>query len=99
MLRSGMLVGAVLFASLLGTSCEGVVVRARIAPPPPIIETYGSAPGPGYVWQQGYQRWDGRGYAWSPGRWVRAPRGRARWEPDHWEQRRGQWVLIRGRWR
>ena len=99
MFRSSMLVAAVLLASLAGTSCGGVVVRARLAPPPVIVESYGVAPGPAYIWQPGYQRWDGRGYVWVPGRWAAPPRPRARWEAHHWVQRRGQWVFVEGRWR
>ena len=46
-------------------------------PPPPLrYEARGYAPGPGYVWQEGY--WvpdpDGDGhYRWQRGAWVRAP--------------------------
>jgi hypothetical protein len=48
---------------------------------------WSSAPGPGYVWQDGYQVWTGYGYRWIPGEWVRSYGGRnwarERWERDH----------------
>ena len=65
----------------------------------PLHERRLVAPGRGYVWTPGYQRWDGRAYVWAPGAWVLPPRPRARWVPAHWAQRRGGWVFIEGHWR
>jgi len=98
MLQKMGLVGVLVSAGLLVGCAEGGLM-VRVAPPAPIIESYGSAPGPGYVWQPGYQRWDGRGYVWAPGHWERVPRARARWIAPHWQQRRGGWVFVEGRWR
>src|SRR5437870_2801917 len=60
----------------------------RVGPPAPIVETRVIAPGPEYVWLPGYYNWDGRAYAWVPGRWERAPRARVRWIPGHWVRER-----------
>ena len=65
--------GWVLATSLLVIGCgPGYVgVYARTAPPPLQAEAYGAAPGPGYVWINGYWGYRGNGYFWNPGRWDR----------------------------
>ena len=68
-------------------------------PPPPRVEAFGVAPGPGFVWLGGYWRWGGNGYLWTPGHWARPPRRGARWAPGRWEQRHGRYYWHDGRWR
>lgn len=81
-----------------GTMCAEVVVR--VGPPAPIIERERPvAPGPHYVWINGYHRWDGNAYGWVPGRWDAPPRPRARWVAHRWVHRHGGWVLVDGHWR
>jgi hypothetical protein len=60
-------------------------IYVRVAPPPIVVEQV-QAPRSGYVWQQGYHRWDGRSYAWSAGTWARPPHRRAQWVPGRWVQ-------------
>jgi hypothetical protein len=90
----GVMLGAFL---AVGAFAADVVVR--IAPPRVRVEHRPHAPGRDYVWVSGYQRWDGRGYVWEPGRWERPPRAHARWEAHHWVKRDGGWVLVEGHWR
>jgi WXXGXW repeat (2 copies) len=71
----------------------------RIAPPAPVYEMRRTAPGPGYVWIDGYYRWDGSTYLWRPGRWERPPRPRAVWVPGRWRQDRHGWYWTDGHWR
>ena len=72
---------------LLATAALGVMLTASAAcaaprgrmyvtavPPAPIVEYSRPAPGPAFVWTDGYYRWTGRNYAWTPGRWVARPR-------------------------
>ncbi|HTR38346.1 MAG TPA: hypothetical protein VMH80_20695 [Bryobacteraceae bacterium] len=88
-------------ASLLLVGCGGGYVGYGVAaPPPPVtVGVVGVAPGPGYVWIDGF--WDLRGgrWAWVGGRWARPPRARARWEPDRWERHGNHWRHSGGRWR
>ena len=87
---------------VLGLSLAGCAVRANyvaVAPPPPRVEVFGVAPGPGFVWIDGYWGWGGSRYAWVPGRWERPPRRHARWEPGRWENRSGRYSYRRGHWR
>lgn len=71
----------------------------RVAPPPPRVEVYGLAPGPGYVWVGGFWDWRGGGYAWTPGYWSRPPRPRAVWVPGYWSHRHDRYYYRRGYWR
>jgi hypothetical protein len=73
----------------------------RVGPPPPVpaYRAYGVAPGPGYVWCEGFYDLRGSSWVWSPGRWARPPRPHARWEPARWERRGHDWRYRSGHWR
>lgn len=72
----------------------GVVLRA---PPAPIVERYGVAPYPGYVWLGGYWNWVGERHVWAPDHWA-APRPGYRWVPQVWVRSGNGWRLREGRW-
>ena len=65
-------------------------LRVEAVPPPP--------PYPA-VWQPGFWRWDGRGYRWARGHYVRPPRGHREWIAGHWDPRPGGYFWVEGRWR
>lgn len=92
---------AVLCGALFLGGVTGVAqVVVRVAPPPPAsVAVIGRAPGPGYVWIGGYQRWDGRAYVWVPGRWVLPPRPGVVWISPRWVHTGGGWVFHKGYWR
>jgi hypothetical protein len=85
------------------TACSGRnVVAVRTAPrmPRPVsVGVMGVAPGPGYVWINGYQDWRGNRYVWVPGRWVRPPRANAVWVPGRFTTRGRSQVWVGGYWR
>lgn len=90
---------------LMAGSLTGCAGRAYVAyggpppPPPPMASGYvGRAPGPGYVWVDGYYDWRGR-YVWVPGSWMRPPRPRAVWVPGRFEHRGRRHEWVRGYWR
>ena len=98
----------VLGLALTMTALTGCVVTARpaafyvgptvaVAPPAPIVETYGVAPGPGYVWMGGYWNWVGGRHVWVGGHWE-AGRPGYRWEPHHWVHRPDGWHMAPGHW-
>jgi len=99
--RKNALILGLAAASLGAAGCGGgyVGLYARTAPPPIRVETYGPAPGAGYVWVNGYWGYRGNNYVWVPGRWDRPPRGRRRWEDGRWEHRGDRYVWRNGRWR
>jgi WXXGXW repeat (2 copies) len=97
MFRRGVLAFAA--AVLLGTGVAPAQVTVQIAPPRPPVERRMAAPGPGYVWTPGYQRWDGRAYVWVPGTWVRPPRRHPHWVAPRWVHRHGRWMFVEGHWR
>lgn len=90
---------AALFASALAVRTAQAQRYVPAVPPPPVVERYGAPPHAGWVWHGGYYRWNGRGYVWVPGYWVRPPRPRAVWVPGHWVQRPRGWVYVQGHWR
>jgi hypothetical protein len=68
-----------------------------IAPPAPIVETYGVAPGPGYIWMGGYWNWVGGRHVWVGGHWAAGRAGYV-WAPHHWVQGRDGWHMAEGHW-
>ena len=62
-----------LLSLIVGSSLTAGIYAAdvivRIGPPAPVVERRLVAPSRNHVWVSGYQRWDGRGYVWVPGRW------------------------------
>lgn len=77
---------------------SAAVVVAPMAPPPPQREIITLAPGPGYVWIDGYWVWEYNRYAWRPGYWAAQRRGHA-WVPPRWHRGRGGWHHEEGYWR
>lgn len=84
--------------TLLPVASFGQVV-VRVGPPAPVVEHYGPAPHPGWVWQPGYHNWDGNRYVWHAGMWAQPPHPHAVWVQHRWVHRHGGWVLVEGHWR
>src|SRR5690349_10859970 len=80
------LLPAIGVAALGLAACGPSYVGMRVGPPPPrpAYGVIGVAPGPGYMWTDGF--WDLRGgrWYWVNGRWMRPPRYRSTWVPPHW---------------
>ena len=89
---------AVLFATVLA-ACGGYGYSAYGGPPPPRYGAMGYAPGPGYVWADGYWDRGGGGWNWVGGRWLMPPRGRHAWGRPEWRHEGRNWRFRRGYWR
>ncbi len=77
-----------------------------VAPKPPPPVRYEAPPPPPperaelVVWDPGHWRWNGRDWAWVPGRYIERPRREAHWVPGRWAERPdGTWAWVEGRWR
>jgi len=82
----------------LGACGGGVYVR--VPPPEPrVVGVVGVAPGPGFVWTDGYWGWRGGNWAWVGGAWVRPPRAGAVWVPHRWVRYGNRYRFARGYWR
>jgi hypothetical protein len=89
------------FASIVAiASAAGAQVYVRVGPPPPRHEVMPPPPHehPGWVWHQGYHRWDGHAYVWVPGSYVEPPYERARWIPGHWDSTPRGYIWVEGHW-
>jgi len=73
-------------------------IYLRIGPPPLVVEQRPVLVRPGYVWQQGYHRWDGNRYVWTTGAWARAPYRNAVWVPGHYVHTRRGYYFVDGHW-
>jgi hypothetical protein len=90
---------APVFAAFTMAACGGAVYYASAPPPPLRAEVVGVAPGPGYVWVNGYWGWRGNQHVWIGGSYMRPPRARAVWVAPRWEHRGGRYYFHEGRWR
>jgi hypothetical protein len=73
---------------------------ATYGPPAPVAYgVVGVAPGPGFVWVNGYHVWQGGRYVWVPGRWERPPHARAVWVRPEWRHEGRGWRFHEGHWR
>lgn len=102
-MSSSRLLGTVLLAAGLSASCvvepPPGVAYVHLRPPRAIVEIRSAAPGPGFVWIEGYHRWDGGAYVWVQGHWERAPEGRRFWVRGRWRSYHGRWYWVEGHWR
>jgi hypothetical protein len=104
-MRIGGVIRGVFAAALLSTVLSAIPASAstrvyvRVGPPAPVVQVRPVAPGPRYVWVDGYHRWDGRVYTWVPGRWVLPPRAHAVWVPGRWVHEKRGYYWVDGHWR
>src|SRR2546425_2322857 len=101
-MKRKLLLAPVVFVALAGLSaCAGNGYYAvRTAPPPPrAYGIVGVAPGPGYVWIDGFWDWRGGNWRWMNGYWGRRPRPRAVWVRPYWEPHGRGYRFHRGYWR
>ena len=92
----GLLVASSLGAiSLPAQSAVDIVVG--VAPPPLRYERVPTYERRGYVWEQGYWRWNGRRHVWVAGHWERVRPGYAYVAP-RWVERDGRWEFHSRRW-
>jgi WXXGXW repeat (2 copies) len=77
----------------------GGAYYVRVPPPAPRYGVIGVAPGPGYVWADGFWDWRGGNWFWVRGRWQRPPRRHATWVPGHWVSGRHGYRRVPGHWR
>jgi WXXGXW repeat (2 copies) len=94
------LLPAAVGAGMFLASCGAGVAYYAPGPPPPVrVETFGVAPGPGFVWINGYWGYRGSAHVWIPGRWERPPRQGRVWVEGAWERHGNRWAYRRGYWR
>ncbi len=97
MLRKFILTSAAGCMLAVGTMAAEVVVK--VAPPAAVVETRPASPGEGYVYTNGYHRWDGDKYVWVSGEWRKPPHSNARWVEHKWEHRKNGYVFVEGHWK
>lgn len=99
-MKRKLLAAAFVMTSAISTACvAGGAYYVRYAPPPPRYGVFGVAPGPGYVWTEGYWDWRGNNWFWVGGRWMRPPRAHAVWVAPEWRPEGRGWRMRRGYWR
>jgi len=98
-MKNKFLAGAFVILGTMLTACAGGSYYVRSDPPAPRYAVIGTAPGPGYVWTNGYWDWRGRNWALVDGRWIRPPRARAVWVGPEWRREGNRWRFRRGYWR
>src|SRR5215471_3133551 len=98
MKRAFWLVPVLALSSIVGCAAGGAYYVTSPPPPPAVVGVVGYAPGPGYVWIDGFWDWRGR-YVWVPGYWGRRPHPHAIWVPGRAHYEHGRYSYRRGHWR
>src|SRR5579863_1851996 len=85
-----------------GSVSAQISIGVRIGPPPPprVIRVQPVAPGPDFIWVQGYWYPVGNHYKWHAGYWTQPPYEGARWIAPHHDGQQffeGYWDGGRGR--
>ena len=85
-LAKSTVLAAMLFAAMVVAQAQ-VSVGIRIGPPPPprVVHVRPVAPGPGFLWVDGYWYPVGGHYRWHVGYWTRPPYEGAHWIGPHHE--------------
>ena len=90
-----------LLAAASGFAADfSVGVRIGAPPAPRVVRVRPVAPGPGWVWVDGYWFAEGRRWRWHDGYWTRAPYEGAVWVRPRYEggmYYQGYWEGGRGR--
>jgi len=86
-------------AGFSGCAGSGVYVSHYGPPPAPRYGVVGVAPGPGYVWTEGYWDRHGNNWVWVTGSWRRPPHPHAVWVPGYWQDEHGHHRFHHGYWR
>lgn len=87
---------SILLAGCLGGFGYATVTTTR--PPAPYVEIVGTAPGPQYVWVDGYWWWNGNDYIWVRGHWGIPPGPTYVYRHGGWVYDDGSYVYVHGRW-
>jgi len=90
-----------LVGTLALSACEHTLFYAGVnfGPPPPLVfGPVGRAPGPGFMWTDGYYVWGGNRWVWRPGRWARPPHPGYVWRSPRYERTRNGYRVHQGRW-
>ena len=93
---------AVLLLAIGSAFAADVSLGIRIGPPPRprVVRVRPAAPGPGFMWVDGYWYVAGTRYKWHDGYWSRPPYESGRWVAPHHDGSRffeGYWDGDRGR--
>jgi hypothetical protein len=97
-MKRQLLAAAFVMAGTVFSGCAAGGAFVAYGPPPPRYGIVGVAPGPGYIWTEGF--WDLRGgnWVWAGGHWMRPPRPHAVWVAPAWRHEGNRWRFYRGRW-
>jgi YXWGXW repeat-containing protein len=91
---------AVVFSAFFLSAPASASTRifVRIGPPVRVVEARPVVRHRGYVWRDGYYRWNGRRYVWVRGGYERPPYVRAVWYSGRWSHERRGWYWVPGHW-
>lgn len=66
-------------------------VRVETIPKPPVSEEP-------LIWQPGHWDWEGTGYVWRDGEWVRRAGHGTEWQDGYWSNANGTYTWVPAHW-
>ena len=100
LLRAALLSSMLLLGTHRAAAQVSVGIEIGAPPPPRVVAVRPLAPGPEFIWIEGYWYLVGHHYRWHPGYWTRPPYPGAHWVVPYHDGRRyfgGYWDGDRGR--
>lgn len=98
-MKRNLLAAGLVLAGAILTGCAGGAYVVAAGPPAPRYGVMGYAPGPGYIWTEGFYDLRGASWVWVPGAWRRPPRPGRVWVAPVWVRAGSGWRFHRGYWR
>jgi hypothetical protein len=97
--RYSLITAILIFGALVYIQCatSGGYVTTPVEAPALKVENRPPAPGPAYVWVEGYWAWNGHSYVWKKGKWVKRKPDYV-WKKGHWKSTPRGWKWVPGKW-
>lgn len=95
------LISCIAIGSLISIENASSQVLVKVKPVRPAVVVVKPAKArKNHIWIDGHWAYSHKlnRYVWIDAKWVKRPRGKAKWVPGHWNKVPGGWKYVPGHW-